>query len=340
RRDLEGRKVFCDEAVRQKDKPKQASYFRTVPYLVYKKNSAEVARMKIITVNLNPCIDWQYSVQNFTHGGLNRVRRTREDIAGKGINVAIALKNLGASPLCTGFNFAENGGLLTSKLDACGISHDFIEVPGAIRTNIKMYEESTGEMTELNQPGAFVPEEFQEKLLCKLKNFDKNAILVLSGSRPQGVPADFYAKICRDRSGTIFLDTEGEALRLAIETGKIFAVKPNLFELEALGGKTFSKVSPQNLPKLVCISMGADGAVMVTQGGETFAPALDVEVRGVAGAGDAMVAGMVYALATGAPQEDFLRYAVAAAAASVALDGTQMCTREGFDKMRNKISMQ
>ncbi|MCL1877936.1 MAG: PfkB family carbohydrate kinase, partial [Defluviitaleaceae bacterium] len=249
--------------------------------------------MKVITVNLNPCIDWQYFVQKYTHGELNRVRRTREDIAGKGVNVAVALKNLGTTPICTGFNFAENGEILTKKLDEIGVQHDFIEVPGAIRTNIKLYEESTGEMTELNQPGAFVSEDFQKKLLRKLKTFWQNGarVLVLSGSRPEGVSADFYAKICENWDGAVFLDTEGEALRLAVETGRVFAIKPNLFELEGLGGETFfeKKVPPPLFKKTVvefceekifvhgvrhvCVSMGADGAIMVTPDGAVFAPA-------------------------------------------------------------------
>ncbi|MCL2358021.1 MAG: 1-phosphofructokinase family hexose kinase [Defluviitaleaceae bacterium] len=328
--------------------------------------------MKIVTVTLNPCIDWQYSVQKYTHGGLNRICRTREDVAGKGINVAVALKNLGAEPICTGFNFAKNGALLAQKLDALEISHDFVEVPGEIRTNIKLYDESTGEMTELNQPGAFVAQEFQSALLQKIKTAAPD-ILVLSGSRPEGVPADFYAEIARVAGKTVFLDTEGDALRKAIATGKIFAIKPNLFEFEAVFGSldkfqtsenSFVANAPEKparassenaqkdanevhspLPAIspvlkgvrcVCVSMGAAGAVMLTPNGRTFAPALDVEVRGVVGAGDAMVAGMVYAFMRGLPESEFLRYATAAAAASVTLDGTQMCIREGFEAMLAK----
>ncbi|MCL2224390.1 MAG: 1-phosphofructokinase family hexose kinase [Defluviitaleaceae bacterium] len=300
--------------------------------------------MRIVTVNLNPCIDWVCMVESYTHGGLNRVRRVRSDVAGKGVNVAVALNNLGQQAICAGFNFAENGALLTEKLDGLGVSHRFIEAEGAIRVNMKLYEESTGVMTEINQPGAYVSEENQKQLLEAISRMDdKNGILVLSGSRPSGVAADFYAQICKRWSGKIFVDTEGEALQLALETGLPFALKPNLFELESTFGvvcKTPQEIASfcrENLLRgnvqIVCCSMGENGAVLVTPQNAFFCPALNVQAKGLAGAGDAMVAGLVYAIAKNLPQEQFLPTAMATAAASVILDGTQMCTAQGFSDM-------
>ena len=272
------------------------------------------------------------------------MRCTRSDVAGKGINVAVALKNLGHDPLCTGFNFAENGALLTEHLDALGVRHDFIETGGAIRENMKLYEETTGIMTEFNQPGAFVSENAQNELLNKIKSLrTKDNILILSGSRPEGVSADFYVKICDMWSGRVFLDTEGEALKNA----KPFAIKPNLFELESTFGVklketteivSFRREKIASHVKIICVSMGAEGAVLVTPKNSFFCPALKIQAKGVAGAGDAMVAGLVHALIHNLPEEEFLPVAMSAAAASVVLDGTQMCTLEGFNEMRGHVT--
>jgi len=300
----------------------------------------------IITVNLNPCIDWQYSVPGFTFGGMNRVLHTRQDASGKGMNVCMALKNLGLDPLCTGFNFTENGVKLTERLDALEIRHNFIEVAGAVRVNIKLYEESSGVMTELNQPGAFVDEHAQEKLADYISRTG-GQFLILSGSRPAGVSAIFYAHLCKSWPGKVFLDTEGEAFRLAVNTAPPFAVKPNLFELESTFGVELK--SPREIADfcrrklvdkgicVVCCSMGADGAVLVTDKLAYFCPVLDIEAKSVQGAGDAMVAGMVYATYMGTPTSELLPTAMAAAAASVIQDGTEMCTREGFDEMLKKV---
>ncbi|MCL2840057.1 MAG: 1-phosphofructokinase family hexose kinase [Defluviitaleaceae bacterium] len=304
----------------------------------------KAADNKITVVNLNPCIDWEYRVPEFTFGGMNRINPTRKDIAGKGLNVCIALKNLGLDPLCIGFNFMENGALIENTLNQRGIRHNFVAVEGAIRVNIKLYEESSKIMTELNQPGTFVNNDAQEKLLNSIKG---NAILVLSGSRPAGVSEDFYAKICRQWQGKVFLDTEGKALKIAIDTAPPFAIKPNLFELESTFGVSLKEPSDiaqfcrkQLISKgiqIVCVSMGANGAVLVTPEHAYFSPALNIDVKGVQGAGDAMVAGMIYGIVKNVPDCDLLKYAMSAATASVIRDGTEMCSFEDFIIYSRKV---
>ena len=304
--------------------------------------------MKIVVVSLNPSIDWQYSVENFALGELNRVECVRQDVGGKGINVCVALKNLGLEPICTGINFSQNGDVLTNKLDMLGICHDFVNVDGAIRTNIKLYENSSGAMTELNQPGAFVPEDALDLLAKKICGHEEDSILVLSGSLPKGVPADYYSRLCENWAGKVILDADGDALSIAVDgNSPPFAIKPNLSELENTFNINISAgiSAPKDIAEfcrtrliskgvsLVCVSMGDEGAVLVTKSGAWFCPALDVDVKAVQGAGDSMVAGILYAMHCDLPEEKYLTNAVAAAAASVILDGTDMCTREGFEMM-------
>ena len=306
----------------------------------------------ITIVNLNPCIDWQYNVPTFVHGGTNRVRRTYQSAAGKGTNVAVVLKNLGQAPSCIGFNFTEGGDKVTEKFDALNIPHDFETVEGAVRINIKLYEESTGIMTELNQPGDFVPElyvkKLEEKVAALSQEHGESGILVLCGSLPAGVPADIYARLTALWRGKVFLDADGAPLRLALEAEvKPYAIKPNLFELESMclvSLGTSEEVARHCRNNalfdgigLVCVSMGADGAVLITPDTAYFCPALDVDVKGVQGAGDSMVAGLIHGILSGEQTPELLRYAVAAATASVIRDGTDLCRRADFDVMLEKI---
>jgi 1-phosphofructokinase len=317
---------------------------------------------EITVINLSPCLDWSWFIGDFTHGGMNRVHTTRQDAAGKGINVCIALKNLELSPICKGFNYRENGEKITQKLDEYGVAHDFVTVDGAVRVNIKLYDAS-GKMTELNQGGGAVTEGEIERLKdkvvgrcptpCKpLKRLDPNFIeksaksadfledfLVLSGSRPAGVPVDLYAQLCRAWDGKVILDCEGEALKLAIDTAPPFLIKPNLFELESTYGVTlsthgeiveFARGIIAKGVKIVCVSLGAEGALLITEHEAFFSPALPLDVKAVQGAGDAMVAGIVYGLCKGATPEKILQYAMCAAAATVKRDGTEMCSFEDF----------
>jgi len=298
----------------------------------------------ITVVNLNPCLDWSWQIGDFTPGGMNRVQSTRADVAGKGINVCMALKNLGADPLCLGFNFTENGSAITHKLDEMAIRHDFVRVKGAVRINIKLYD-NAGAMTELNQAGAFVADSAQAVLFEKIMSWQEGregGLLVLSGSRPANVPADFYARICNAWQGRVILDTEGEALKLALaQDNPPFLLKPNLFELESTFNIKlpthdaiieFARTFIARGVKMVCVSMGARGAIFITDAESIFAPAYRLDVKAVQGAGDAMVAGLALALTDGitAPK-DLLHHAMAAAAATVTREGTQMCDRAGFE---------
>ena len=330
--------------------------------------------MNITITNLNPCIDWQWATPSFTYGGLNRAKSGKKYVAGKGINVSAALKNLGLDPLCIGYNYRENGDFISQAMDNWGIRHDFVTVDGAVRTNIKLYDNATGEMTEINQSGTFVPADAQNILMGELEklatettshssqNCHANAslsklnvskplhLLVLSGSMPDGVPPDTYKRMCDIWPGPVLLDTGGEALRLALAGEKPpFCIKPNLYELTSgFGVELPTKESIVVFCKgliqkygvsMICVSMGADGALLVTEGEFYYAPALNVDVCAVQGAGDAMVAGLVYGLAQGLTVPELLRTAMAAAAATVARDGTLMCTLEGFNAYMPQVTL-
>jgi len=226
------------------------------------------------------------------------------------------------------------------KFDLYGIPHDFETVDGAVRVNIKIFEESTGTMTELNQPGGFVPEICVQKLEDKVRELSNpNGILVLTGSLPVGVDETIYAKLTAIWSGKVFLDADGNTLCHAL-AGKVkpYAVKPNLFELENAFGMKQPTRDILDV-ELACVSMGADGAILLTPDTSYFCPALDIEPRGIQGAGDAMVAGLILATVRNLPPQETLRYAVAAAAASVVREGTEMCTREGFEAMLKKCEV-
>ena len=309
---------------------------------------------EITVVSLNPCMDWQYTVPSFKYGGLNRVNRTYSGVSGKGINVCKALKNLGLDPLCVGFNFTKNGAVLTETLDAHGIRYDFVDVNREIRVNIKLYDESTGLMTEINQPGEFVNNEAQLKLSRKINDLASNGhsaddILIISGSLPKNVKETFYADLCALWPGKTIVDTDGEALRQILKNiySRPFVIKPNLFELESTFGvklKTPVEIVKFCREKLSdvyysCISMGADGVVFVSPSAAYYYPALKIKAKGLQGAGDAMVAGLVYGMANNLPEEDILLTAVAAATATITLEGTKMCTRKVFETMLAKTSL-
>lgn len=303
----------------------------------------------ITTLTLNPCVDRTIEFNGFQYGGTNKVTAVRSDVSGKGINVSIALHQLGSETVCVGFNYSDDA-VLERSLDRMGIAYDFVEVPGKLRTNIKAFDTASRVMTEFNESGARVTAVDVEKLMQKVDEYiQKSDLLVINGSAPPGVPADTYRRIIQKinaQGKKAVLDAYGELLLEGIKAAP-FLIKPNRDELEAAFGRKIEThadaiaISRQIIAQgvvYVCISMGKDGALLVSRDSVWFSPGADIKVRGVQGAGDSLVAGICMAILAGLPDPDILRWGVAVAHGSLMREGTQMCTSEDFQKMLNVIT--
>ena len=141
------------------------------------------------------------------------------------------------------------------------------------------------------------------------------------------------------------MDAEGDLLREGLKA-KPYLIKPNLFELETVldekitspyeAAKAAKRLLDDGI-KIVCVSLGSDGAVILDTDEAYYAPGLKVKVRGTTGAGDSMLAGLCLAHEEGLGLEDMLRYGIAASTASVMKEGTLLCTKEEFDGMLPKV---
>lgn len=299
----------------------------------------------ILTLTLNPCIDKTIYLDQLDVGSYNRVKSTRQDLAGKGLNVSIVLNNLGEDTLCTGFNFKNNGHMLEQLLDSHHVKHNFILSKGAIRTNIKLFELSTQIMTEVNESGPFVPVSAIEQLLEYLEDaLTHTDILVMSGSIPPGVPTDIYQRLIRlanQNQVKTVLDAAGEPLLLGL-TEKPYLIKPNMLEFEQAfqkeikSGMNTLEIAQQvvnNGTPYLCLSMGADGAMLVDRKHAYRAKPVPIAPKGLTGAGDSMVAGMCYAIQKGLGSDDMLRYAMASAAGSIRKEGTLLATQKDMEEL-------
>lgn len=305
----------------------------------------------IATLTLNPCIDRSVRVSGILPGGTNRVLGSRQDVSGKGINVSIALKHLRMNTVCLGFNFSGDRILVERELDRQEIAHDFVTVEGRLRMNIKLFDQSRKEMTEFNERGEMRNSDAIETLLSKIEGYlERLGMLVISGSAPEGVPSDLYRRIiekANQKGVRCILDASGPLLAEGIKA-KPYLIKPNLDELEGLFGEKLKgegeriqaarTLNRQGI-QYVCLSLGKDGAMLIGPKRVCVAKAPDVDVRGVQGAGDSLVAGICLAMSRGVSQKDMLRYATAAAGASLRREGTQMCSMEDFLELLEQVEI-
>jgi 1-phosphofructokinase family hexose kinase len=286
----------------------------------------------IVTVTLNAAIDRTLVVPNFQPGQRHRASVGFPSAGGKGINVARALKRLGAPVVCTGLAGGRTGTLLVEELTNEGILNDFVRIHGESRTSIAVLDPTSNAYTEINEWGPEVTEEELEILREKLAYLAQRAeFIVLAGSLPRGVDPGFYGELVRDLNRGQLLavvDSEGEPLRLAVEA-EPYLVSPNLQEAEALVGHEF--VDDEDLTGGLdeIAELGARNVLITLQQGcyallredrtelrvRAEGPRME-PVSGV-GAGDTLLAGFLAARVGGKPFDEAVRAAVAAGAASV-----------------------
>lgn len=257
----------------------------------------------IYTVTFNPSVDHIVDVEDFRLGVTNRACCEALIAGGKGLNVSMALKNLGLPSRALGFVAGFTGEEIRRQIEAKGIPSDFITVPkGASRINVKL---KNYEGTEINGMGPQVGEKELEGLLNRLDGLKKGDVLVLSGSVSPGMPERVYGDILKRLAGkgVVTLVDAGKALLLPTLPYRPFLIKPNHQELREIFGQEITSREEaiplaQKLRGMgagnVLVSLGGQGAVLVAANGSVHsAPAPEGEVVNAVGAGDAMVAGFL-----------------------------------------------
>ncbi len=304
----------------------------------------------ILTVCPNPSIDCTVELGSLNVGKVNRIENKIITYSGKALNVAIGVSRLGGDAVATGFMFAEDGGQFTQTLSKEGVASRFVTTPGHVRINYKIIDKRAM-MTEINDKGELVPENKQEELLALVARLSQKATtVVLSGSLPQGVNDDYYARLlkCVPQGVKTAVDCEGEKLKKALRAG-VDIVKPNLYELEAITEKKCltkadmvegAKKLIDMGAKKVLLSLGSSGAVLTDGNVHLYCKSANVAVNSTVGAGDSMLAAALTMNERGLADEEILRCAVAAGTASITTPGTNLFYKDKYEEIYDRISVE
>ena len=87
----------------------------------------------------------------------------------------------------------------------------------------------------------------------------------------------------------------------------------------------------------MAISMGPDGGILVTKDEYIHIPAPEVVVKSTVGAGDSLVAGIVYGLSQNWNWKDTMSYGIACGSAATLNEGTQLCKKEDVERLFAEI---
>jgi 1-phosphofructokinase family hexose kinase len=285
----------------------------------------------IVTVTMNAALDRTLEVPNFQRGQRHRASSGLTLAGGKGINIARALKLLGAPVIAIGLQGGRTGTRIVEELTDEAILNDFVRIGDESRTSTAVVDPTGGSYTEINEWGPLVAPEELDILREKLDYFAGIArAVVFAGSLPRGVESSFYAEAIRElnRKGVhTVLDSEGEPLRLGVEAEPTL-VSPNQREAEGIVGQEFED-SEDFVHGLDVIAERGARTVLITLESGAFAlfreerrrrrfRAISPHVHAVStvGAGDVLCAAFLAAHLDGATPEDALRTAVATGAAA------------------------
>jgi 1-phosphofructokinase len=310
----------------------------------------------IVTLTANPSLDRTVALPGpLERGEVQRAVSVRQESGGKGVNVSRALVTSGLETLAV-LPGAESDPVLAGLRDE-GVPFASLDIHEPLRTNVALTEPG-GVTTKINEPGPVLAEDAQEALISLLLERSRGASwVVLAGSLPPGVPADFYATVTRRLRNAdagagvpmIAVDSSGAPLAAAVAgdateaaSGKPDLLKPNAEELAELAAAAgFSSVSTAEELEAdpyaaaaaaaavvrsgvgaVLATLGSKGAVLVTADGAWLATHPPVTAVSTVGAGDSSLAGYLLAASQGAAPADCLRQAVAHGAAAASLPGS------------------
>ncbi|MFA9188946.1 1-phosphofructokinase family hexose kinase [Flavobacterium sp. FBOR7N2.3] len=295
----------------------------------------------IVTLTVNPAIDKSTHLKGLVPEQKIRCEAPRYDAGGGGINVSKAISRLGGSSLALFTAGGFTGKLLEELINKEGISSKTIEVEAWTRENFIAVDDNTNSQYRFGFPGGKISSEEAQKILNSISNLDTQ-FLVVSGSLNEGLSNDFYQEIAKNTKAKLIIDTSGEALKKVLKTG-VFLIKPNVGELARLIGKERLELNEINDAakqiiadggaEIVVVSLGPQGAALVTKDVYEYVPAPNVVKKSTVGAGDSMVGGMVWALSQNKSLKEVIRWGVACGSAATMNEGTQLFKLEDAKRL-------
>jgi len=310
---------------------------------------AEIPQTQIVTLTLNPAIDVSTSVKRMVPFTKMRCAQAQRDPGGGGINVARVLKRFGLESAAIYPVGGATGKLLATLVEREGVRSIVVPTLNDTREDITIFDETTREQFRLVFPGAPLSDtQWQECLESIARIAPQPAFVIGSGSVPPGVPLDFFGRVVQASKAhsKIIVDTSGPFLKAALQAG-VYLIKPNLREFQQLAEITSTDEASlvgaarclidRYRIEVIALSLGSDGALLVTRDMALRANGLPIDPISVSGAGDSFLGAMVWSLVKGNSLEIALRYGVAGGSAALLNPGTELCRSDDVHRLASQV---
>lgn len=313
-------------------------------------NHSTKTSQHIVCLSLNPSIDLSYEVPSLKNQEKSRATKTYFDPGGTGINVGLALENLQANSHTCYISAGKTGDHLDSLINQQLRNTSSLRVAGETRINTTILQHNPKQQYQINASNFSITPSQLEEISEQFLKLCGQGIGVLTGSLPLGIPSSSYQKInlaIQEQGGRAIIDAPSPILKETLNS-KPFLIKPNLYELESLCGKSLNTIEliaaearqlVQKGISNVCISLGDKGALLSCESNSYYCNSPLIKVNSTVGAGDSLVAGLAYAFADNKKPEQALKLAVACGAGTAMQAGTQLFNPEDLSQLSDDIKI-
>ncbi|MGF1908511.1 1-phosphofructokinase [Vibrio kasasachensis] len=305
---------------------------------------------KVVTITLNPALDLTGSLNTLNQGGVSLINNSNFHPAGKGVNVAKVLSDLGAKVTVTGFLGEDNQELFAQLFEQIDADDRFIRVNGSTRINVKLVERN-GAVSDINFPGVDVDKTAIDAFEATLDELcDDHDYFVLAGSLPQGITPELCHKwiaLLQSRGKKVIFDSSRAALKVGINATP-WLIKPNDEELSELVNTPINttrdvireteKLSQSGIQNIV-VSMGANGVLWLSEGQWFSSKPPQMEVVSTVGAGDTLVAGMCWGHMQKMDKTTLLSFATALSALAISQIGVGLSDPTMLETLQQQIEI-
>jgi 6-phosphofructokinase 2 len=292
-------------------------------------------KFNIVTLTVNPALDKSAHFRGLVPEQKIRCENPQFDAGGGGINVSKAIARLEGKSKAIFTSGGATGEMINTLMANENIVCQTIPIQNWTRESFVAVDDNTNLQYRFGFKGAAISSAEKESILEVVRQLNCD-YLVVSGSLNEGLPADFYqqiAQIAKQSNIKLVVDAYGDALKNVLDEG-VYLIKPNVGELAKLIGveclemeevhQAAQQIITKGGAELVAVSLGPQGAVLVTKDSYDFVPAPNVVKRSTVGAGDSMVGGMLWALSQNKTLKEVIRWGVACGSAATMNEGTKL----------------
>jgi 1-phosphofructokinase family hexose kinase len=305
----------------------------------------------ILCITPNPNIERTWIIPGFHTGSVFQASEKVVLPSGKGVNVARAVRHLGGEVLCAGLLGGHTGRLLASLLEEMHIPARWTWTERETRTSVAVINPSAdgADATLIREAGEpLSPQDWQDFHKDVLAASAGANYACISGSAPAGLPLDGLTRLAEaleSRGVPLWVDSSGEALT-ALVAARPTGVKINRKEAQELAGAPLVDLEAARAAaavirgmgiRSVCITLGAEGAVLLHENETWLAQPPEIHLLSSVGSGDAFLAGLLLGFDQGRGPAVALRMATAAGAANALTPGGGRLNPEDYERLLPNI---